>query len=178
MAAPDAPEPLPADRIAALLDAAGRALRAELEALGDDEAAWHPAPGEWCVKEVLGHIIEAERRGFAGRIERTLAAERPVEPGWDQEAVAAERADCGRPVGELIAEFTALRDESVRLVRGLRPHELERACLHARVGELRVGDLLHEWVHHDRNHIRQALANVQARAWPHMGNAQRFSEVD
>jgi hypothetical protein len=43
------------------------------------------------------------------------------------------------------------------------------------VGFLTVGDLLHEWVHHDRNHIRQMLANVQACAWPHMGNAQRFS---
>ena len=127
---------------------------------------------------MLGHIIEAERRGFAGRIERTLAAERPFEPGWDQEAVAAERADCERPVGELLAEFAALREQSVRLVRGLRPDQLERVCLHARVGELRVDDLLHEWVHHDRNHIRQALANVQARVWPHMGNARRFSEVD
>jgi hypothetical protein len=24
------------------------------------------------------------------------------------------------------------------------------------------------------HHIRQAMANVQAIAWPHMGNAQRF----
>jgi hypothetical protein len=38
-----------------------------------------------------------------------------------------------------------------------------------------VSDLLHEWVHHDRNHFRQLLANVQAAAWPHMGNARRFS---
>jgi hypothetical protein len=38
-----------------------------------------------------------------------------------------------------------------------------------------VADLLHEWVHHDRNHLKQLLANVQAFVWPHMGNAQRFS---
>ena len=37
------------------------------------------------------------------------------------------------------------------------------------------GLLLHEWVHHDRNRLRQILTNVQARAWPHMGNARRFS---
>lgn len=40
---------------------------------------------------------------------------------------------------------------------------------------LRVRDLLQEWVHHDRNHVRQALANVQAYVWPAMGNTQRFS---
>jgi len=30
-------------------------------------------------------------------------------------------------------------------------------------------------MHHDRNHVRQALANVQAYVWPAMGNAQKFS---
>jgi hypothetical protein len=35
----------------------------------------------------------------------------------------------------------------------------------------------YEWVHHDRNHLRQILANVQAFAWPHMGNARRFSSA-
>jgi hypothetical protein len=38
-----------------------------------------------------------------------------------------------------------------------------------------VRDLLQEWVHHDRNHHRQVLANVQAYAWPAMGNTQKFS---
>jgi hypothetical protein len=33
---------------------------------------------------------------------------------------------------------------------------------------------MHEWVHHDRNHLKQLLANVQARVWPEMGNARRF----
>lgn len=36
-------------------------------------ATWHPAEGEWCVNEVLGHLIEAEARGFAGRIRQILA---------------------------------------------------------------------------------------------------------
>jgi hypothetical protein len=53
--------------------------------------------------------------------------------------------------------------------------DLDRAGLHPTVGLLRVGDLLQEWVHHDRNHVRQALANVQAYVWPAMGNAQKFS---
>jgi hypothetical protein len=61
------------------------------------------------------------------------------------------------------------------MVRGLRPDQLGRICRHGKVGELSVSDLLHEWVHHDRDHTRQLLANVQARVWPHMGNAQQFT---
>jgi len=43
------------------------------------------------------------------------------------------------------------------------------------VGVLRIGDVLHEWVHHDRNHLSQIYAGLQAFVWAHMGNAQRFS---
>jgi hypothetical protein len=60
----------------------------------------------------------------------------------------------------------------------VRPADLDRVGLHPEVGELRVRDLLGEWVHHDRNHVRQLLANTQARVWPQMGNAQRFSALD
>jgi len=60
-------------------------------------------------------------------------------------------------------------------VAGLDARVFERGGRHPKVGDLRVRDVLHEWVHHDRNHIRQILANVQAYVWPQMGNAQRFS---
>ncbi|PYO50576.1 MAG: hypothetical protein DMD84_15360, partial [Candidatus Rokuibacteriota bacterium] len=61
------------------------------------------------------------------------------------------------------------------LVRGLREPDLDRGGQHPKVGFLRVRDLLQEWVHHDRNHIRQALANAQAYVWPAMGNSQKFA---
>ena len=73
------------------------------------------------------------------------------------------------------APSTRVGAASVALVAGLGEAELGRAGDHPKVGRLTVGDLLHEWVHHDRNHLRQILAGVQALAWPHMGNARRFS---
>lgn len=161
--------------VAEYLEATAALVEAELRALGE-EARWHPAPMEWCANEVLGHIVEAERRGFAGRIRRILAEEDPSFEPWDQDAVARERADCQGDPAAIRAEFAALRAESVTLVRGLRPDQLGRSGTHRRVGRLAVRDLLHEWVHHDRNHTRQLLANVQARVWPHMANAQRFAE--
>ncbi len=99
----------------------------------------------------------------------------PKFEGWDQDAVARDRKDCDRDWPGLWDEFSVLRADSVPLVAGLGPADLLRGGHHPKVGFLTVGDLLHEWVHHDRNHIRQMLANVQAFAWPHMGNAQRFS---
>jgi len=168
---------------AALLRASIATLRAEAEALGPDALRWHPADGEWCVNEVVGHIIEAERRGFAGRIQLILEQPGRKLESWDPEQVARERHDCDRDGRELIEELAALREESLRLVEELRPKQLELAGEHPDVGALHVGalriiDLLHEWPHHDRAHVKQALSIAQAYVWPHMGNAQKFSEID
>ncbi len=169
---------LPPSAIADLLDAAARTVVAELDALGS-EAGFRPAPGEWSANECVGHLVEAERRGFAGRIRAILEGGPGVEPPvlvtWEQTVVAEARRDHLRPAAELADEFAELRRESIVLVRGLAPEDLARVGMHPHVGPLRVDDVLHEWVHHDRNHIRQMLAVTQERVWGQMGNARRFS---
>ena len=160
---------------ASLLRAALATLRAESSALPVSALDWHPAAGEWCAKEVLGHLIEAERRGFAGRIRIILGSDNPALETWDQDAVARARGDCARDWDALFAEFAAVREDSATLVAGLPAAALARRGRHPTVGDLAVGELLHEWGHHYRNHLRQILANVQEYVWPHMGNARRFS---
>jgi DinB superfamily len=169
------PPTLSTVEVAALLDSTLQTVRAELSALPEAVLAWHPAPGEWCVKEAIGHIIEADRRGFDGRVRLLLEVHEPEFQGWDQLAVARDRQDCQRPSADILAEFTELRERGISLVGDLDPSQLSRGGSHERVGYLSIADLLQEWVHHDRNHVRQALANVQAYVWPAMGNAQRFS---
>lgn len=170
-------DPIPTNQVAELLRVVPTALRAEVAALPAATLSWHPAPGEWCAKEVVGHLIEAEQRGFAGRIRVILAGDSPQLAAWDQVQVARDRRDCERNVADLVNEFLRLREASVALVGGLRDTDLQRGGHHPKVGFLRVQDLLHEWVHHDRNHMKQIMANVQAFVWPHMGNAQRFSRA-
>ncbi len=172
---PDEPRMLTTHEIAGALSATLTVVRAELSALPADVANWHPGPQEWCVKEALGHIIEAERRGFAGRIRTILAEDEPNLQGWDQESVERERNDCARALGDLLDEFTRLRSDSVELVLGLSGSDLRRGGTHPQVGYLRVNDLLHEWLYHDRNHVRQMFANVQSYVFPSMGNCQGFA---
>jgi hypothetical protein len=170
--------PLSTAQISAFLRAGHDHIAVELTALGDEWARWRPAQDEWSANECLGHIIEADRRGFGGRIERILATDGVVEQGWDQIAVAAARRDNDRSVREILAEFEAGRAAGLLVVEGLAAGDLDRFAIHDRVGRVTIRDLLHEWVFHDRNHIRQMLANAQARAWPAMGNARRFSHPD
>ena len=117
-------------------------------------------------------LIEAERRGFAGRI-RDLIAGKPIQ-SWDQAQVARDRRDCDRVSQSLWMEFMGLRNDSIALVRGLRPADMDKSGMHPKVGVLRVRDLVQEWVYHDRNHTRQLLQIQQERVYPDMGNSQKF----
>ena len=167
-----------AGEVADLLEMSGQAFASTLDALTPEIASWHPAPGEWCVNEVVGHVIEAEKRGFEGRIRQILEVHEPKLLDWDSMAVSQSRHDCDRPPGELKGELVTQRKKSVSLVRSLEASQLTRSGEHPRVGRLTIDELLHEWVHHDGNHLRQALGNVQAYVWPHMGNARRFTRPE
>ena len=137
-------EPLTPTQVAGFLRAARDHIVTELTALGDELARWRPAPGEWSATECLGHLIEADRRGFAGRIRRTLVTDGVAEQGWDQIAVAAARRDNERTVAEILAEFEAGRTEGIALADDLTSTELERFAVHDRVGRVTVANLLHE----------------------------------
>ena len=170
------PRPLDTGEVTRLLRATGQAISADLTGMSAEIAGWHSAGGEWCVKECLGHMVEAERRGFAGRIRQILQ-----EPGlrikdWDQVQVQKDRNDDARPLPELLSEFEEIRADSLSLVEGLTKTDLGKSCEHDFAGTLRIKDLLHEWIHHDLNHYRQIQGNVQDYVWPSMANAQRFSE--
>jgi hypothetical protein len=178
MTHPEPTPPLGPREVANALRTTLLAVRVECTGLPASLLRWHPAAGEWCILEVIGHLIEAEERGFAGRVRTLLAESDPEFRTWDQDAVARSRRDCDRDAAGLLAEWTRMREASTALVETLHHGDLARAGQHPSVGRLSIADLLAEWVHHDRNHQRQILANVQAYVWPHMGNARRFSRPE
>ena len=163
---------LTTDEVAEYLEATCALIESELRALGDD-SSWHFDPKEWCANQVVGHLVEAEKRGFAGRIREILAGKDKT-GSWDQADVARSRKDCERMGQSLWMEFMGVRNDSITLVRSLKPGDLSKSIAHPMAGQLRVRDLLHEWVSHDRNHTKQLLAIAQERVWPHMGNSQKF----
>jgi len=169
------PSPLAPRQAATLLGTLPTYLHSLIYTTPVELLRWLPALGEWCILEVVGHLIETEERGFAGRIRTILAEQRPQLPTWDPSAIAQARRDAERDPGELLAEFITRRAAGVALAESLTADDLDRGGVHPEVGFLTVNDLLHEWIHHDANHLRQVLANIQAYTWPNMGTAQHFS---
>lgn len=151
-------------------------LRAVVGGLPDRAVEWHQDGKEWCVNEVVGHLIESERRGFAGRIRQLLDEDEPSLAGWDQERVAETRRDCRRDLHLLLDELAKLRSESLTLIRRLQKDDLRRGGKHEEIGYVTVGELLQEWIYHDTVHVKQVLGNIQAYIWPAMGATRKFYE--
>ncbi|MFN8497515.1 MAG: DinB family protein [Anaerolineae bacterium] len=170
--------PMTPEELAYLLESSLEIIQSEADALGPDLMTWRPAEDAWSLNEIIGHLIEADRRGFYGRIVTLTTKDNPKLEAWDQEEVSRERGDNEKDGVALLEEFTSLREDGIALVEGLTPAQLLRVGAHPQVGEMSVSDVIHEWVFHDRTHIQQVLDITRQLMWANMGNARKFGQPE
>ncbi|WP_126247010.1 DinB family protein [Chitinophaga rhizosphaerae] len=83
------------------------------------------APGKWTVKEVLQHIIDAERV-FAYRALNFARKDANPLPGFDENAFAAVARTEHREWNDMVEEFQFVRNASDHFFRALNEEELSR----------------------------------------------------
>lgn len=92
-----------------------------IEAIGrltPEQAAHRYAEGKWNVKELVGHMADAERV-MSYRLLRIARGDTTPLPGFDEKAfVAGSRAD-RRELSDLAAELASVRAATLTLVRSL-----------------------------------------------------------
>src|SRR5215217_3682599 len=76
------------------------------------------APGKWSVKEVLGHITDAERI-FSYRLLRIARADSTPLPGFDENAYVPPAKFDEQSLPRLLRGFRAVRQSSIHLVETL-----------------------------------------------------------
>jgi DinB family protein len=88
--------------------------------LDDTGALARYAAGKWSVKEVLGHLTDAERI-FTYRLMRIARSDATPLPGFDENAYVPAGEFDGRTLASLVGEFGALRLSTIALLDGLPP---------------------------------------------------------
>jgi hypothetical protein len=83
-----------------------------------EQARWRPAPKEWSVIEIVGHLADCERI-FSYRALRIARNDPTPLPGADLEAYVAAANFESRPLADVVADYVAVRHATVALWRGL-----------------------------------------------------------
>ena len=107
-------------------------LTAQLDELGelvgglsDEEARYRYEEGKWSIKEVLGHLCDAERV-FSYRAMSIARGEQQNLPGYEQDEYAAVAGFDRRPLESLLWELRNLRGANAVLFESLNEEELQR----------------------------------------------------
>lgn len=100
-------------------------LQALVSDLSDAQANARPAPGEWSVKEVLGHLVDTERV-FAYRMLRFSRDDKQALPGFEQDDYVAATDFNRRTMADLLDELIFQRRANVILIHSLTDEETAR----------------------------------------------------
>jgi hypothetical protein len=80
-----------------------------LQGLSDARAGYRYAEGKWSVREIVGHVIDAERV-FGYRALAIARGDRAALPGFDENDYTAAAGYDSVPLKELLNEFSVVRD--------------------------------------------------------------------
>jgi len=91
-----------------------------LSGVSEADAAAPTAPGKWSIKQVLGHVCDAERvMGY--RALRFARGDQQELPGFEQDDYVREAGSNARSLEELLAEFESVRKATIALFGSLPP---------------------------------------------------------
>jgi len=107
---------IPGNDILATLDEQRRQMLLLLSGRSEADGDIRYAPGKWSVKEVLGHICDAERI-FAYRALRIARNDATPLPGFDENEYVKNAPFAQRPLADLIEDFIAVRRATISLFR-------------------------------------------------------------
>ncbi|MCB9883205.1 MAG: DinB family protein [Planctomycetes bacterium] len=127
-----------------------------------DEGTLHhrPGPASWSVLEIVGHLLDEERKDFRPRLQSLLEDPgrewRPIAPAQD----VVDGAYHERALGELLAAFVEERGRSLAWLDDLRDPDWNLTYQHRTLGPIQAGDLLLSWASHDLLHVKQITRRV------------------
>jgi hypothetical protein len=126
----------------------------ELLAAAGSSLATRPAPHEWSVLELLGHLLDAEIV-VSGRYRWILSHDRPSLPAYDQDLWVQRLHGEGEDPDDLLAAFGALRSANLALWKRTTGAERERVGLHVERGPESYEMTFRLLAGHDRFHLEQ-----------------------
>jgi hypothetical protein len=113
-----------------------------------------PSPEKWSVGEVIAHLADVEVvRGW--RIRQILGAPGTQIQAFDQDAWAVACHYGKQDAHASVANFRAMREFNLALLKTLEPEQWKQYGMHAERGRESIEHIVRMGAGHDINHIQQ-----------------------
>jgi hypothetical protein len=145
----------------AILTAFPAALRAQVHGLSSAALLFRPAPSEWSITEVIGHLIDIDVLQ-RGRIGKVISVENPTFEPFDIDGTVRAKDYQNKQANMLLHSFAEHRAEFLEQIRYLRPEALARTGQHPTRGPLSAAAIVTTLVGHDDTHTQQIANNLKA----------------
>jgi len=116
---------VPGNDVVAALEDQPRNTLALVSGLTDEQGDYRYAPGKWSIKEIIGHMVDAERV-FSYRALRFARNDQTPLASFEQDDYVRFGDFGSRRLADLIEEFVCVRRATVWLFRHLSPEAWTR----------------------------------------------------
>lgn len=115
-----------------------------------DKFDYRYAEGKWTIKDIIQHLIDAERI-FAYRALRISRNDKTPLPGFEENDYVKNTNANGRSIQDLLTEFSAVRQSTILLFKSLTDEQLKRIGI-ASNNEISVRALGFVTIGHQKHH--------------------------
>lgn len=118
---------------------------------------WKPTTEQWCLLEIICHLLDEEREDFRSRIQHLFDHPNTPPPPFDPKVWVTERKYMEQNYEEKLQSFLKEREASLQWLKSLENPAWGNAYQLPEVGERTAAHFLVNWLAHDYLHIRQIV---------------------
>jgi hypothetical protein len=129
-------------------------LRTLVCPLSDAQIRRKPAPTEWSIVEIVGHLIDTEQL-LRYRIIRMTTLDHPAIIPYDQDAAVVRHGYQHADLNVLLRTLATERETTLQTFKGFTPTQLARTGWHLEYGLWVVANVVTYLAKHDSMHDQQ-----------------------
>lgn len=122
------------------------------------------APGKWTMRAILFHLADTEAV-FLDRLKRTLADEKPLLWGFDENRWQQHLFPASRDLAIAERLFTSARESTIELAGLATPEQQSRIAVHSENGRRSFAQIVRSVHEHTAHHLEQVRAIAAGAPW-------------
>jgi hypothetical protein len=152
------------DRLASDIESAVGDACKQFRKLPAESIEARPNPGDWSVKEILGHLIDSAANNHQ-RFVRLQVADNLAFPDYSQDnhAWISIQKYQEAPWDELLSVWRYYNLHLARIIRTVDPDCTEHVWVVDKNTSISLGDLMTDYLRHLEDHLQQIKQNITAK---------------